>query len=77
MLFQGDTKYQEIEAIEDWFEIREIDEVEVLSHDGTPVWKFASELEVGDEVNLEEENGFGTWHIQEIQKIGKSYRIRF
>lgn len=77
MLFQGDTKYQEIDTIDDWFEIPEIDEVEVLDPDGTPVWKFASELEVGDEVNLEEESGSGTWHIQEIQKIDKIYRIRF
>ena len=77
MLFQGDTKYHTYESLENTFTISEVEEVEVLSPDGTPVWKFASELEVGDEVNLEEENGFGTWHIQEIQKIGKSYRIRF
>ena len=77
MLFQGDTKYHKIDANDDWFEIPEIDEVEVLDTEGNLVWKFASELQVGDEVNLEEESGSGTWHIQEIQKIGKSYRIRF
>lgn len=77
MLFQGDTKYHEVESIDSWFDVPETDEVEVLSLDGKPVWKFASELQVGDEVNLEEENGSGTWHIQEIQKIDKIYRIRF
>ena len=77
MLFQGDTKYQEITSIDSWFDLPEIDEVEVLSPEGKPVWKFASELQVGDEVNLEEESGSGTWHIQEIQKIDKIYRIRF
>lgn len=77
MLFQGDTKYQEITSIDSWFDLPETDEVEVLSPEGKPVWKFASELQVGDEVNLEEESGSGTWHIQEIQKIDKIYRIRF
>ena len=77
MLFQGDTKQHEIESVDNWFEIPETDEVEVLDADGTLVWKFVADLEVGDEVNLKEESGIGTWHVQEIQKIGKSYRIRF
>ena len=74
LLFQGDTKYHEVEVASpsDWFDIPETDEVETL--DG---WKFASELEVGDEVNLEEETGVGSWHIQAIEKCGKIYRIRF
>jgi hypothetical protein len=77
MLFQGDTKHHEVESVDNWFEIPETDEVEVLSPDGRLVWKFVTELEVGDEINLEEESGTGTWHIQEIQKIDKIYRIRF
>jgi hypothetical protein len=77
MLFQGDTKHHEVASVDNWFEIPETDEVEVLSPDGKLVWKFVTELEVGDEINLEEESGTGTWHIQEIQKIDKIYRIRF
>lgn len=77
MLFQGDTKQHEIESVDNWFEIPETDEVEVLNPEGKLVWKFAAELEVGDEINLEDESGTGTWHIQEIQKIDKIYRIRF
>lgn len=77
MLFQGDTKYHEIESTDNWFELPETDEIEVLNAEGRLMWKFASELEVGDEVNLEEESGTGTWHIQEIEKIDKIYRIRF
>ena len=77
MLFQGDTKQHEIESVDNWFEIPETDEVEVLSPEGKLVWKFVTELEVGDEINLKEESGSGTWHIQEIQKIDKIYRIRF
>ena len=77
MLFQGDTKYHEIESADDWFELPETDEIEVLNADGRLMWKFASELEVGDEINLEEESGTGTWYIQEIEKIDKIYRIRF
>lgn len=77
MLFQGDTKYQEITSTDSWFDLPETDEIEVLSPEGKLVWKFASELLVGDEVNLEEESGSGTWHIQEIQKIGNVYKLRF
>lgn len=77
MLFQGDTKYHEIESIENWFEIPEIDEVEVLDAEGNLVWKFASELEIGDEINLEDGAGIGTWHIQAIEKHDKVYRIKF
>ena len=77
MLFQGDTKQHEIESVNNWFEIPETDEVEVLSPEGKLVWKFVTELEVGDEVNLEEESGTGTWHIQAIEKYGKVYRIKF
>ena len=76
MLFQGDTQQHELEAVDNWFEVPETDGVEVLSPEGTLVWKFAAELEVGDEINLEDESGAGTWHIQEIQKIDKIYRIR-
>jgi len=77
MLFQGDTKQHEIESVDNWFEIPETDEVEVLSPEGKLMWKFIAELEVGDEINLKDESGTGTWHIQEIQKIDKIYRIRF
>lgn len=77
MLFQGDTKQHEVESVDNWFEIPEIDEVEVLSPEGKLIWKFASELEVGDEINLEDDIGIGTWHIQAIEKCGKIYRIKF
>ena len=77
MLFQGDTKQHEIESVDNWFEVPETDEVEVLSPEGKLVWKFVTELEVGDEINLEEESGSGTWHIQAIEKYGKVYRIKF
>jgi len=77
MLFQGDTKYHEVESSNQWFDVPETDEVEVLDAEGRLVWKFVSELEIGDEVNLETENGIGTWHIQAIEKQDKVYRIRF
>lgn len=77
MLFQGDTKQHEIESVDNWFEVPETDEVEVLSPEGKLMWKFVADLEVGDEVNLEEEAGTGTWHIQAIEKYGKIYRIKF
>ena len=77
MLFQGDTKYHEVESSNQWFDVPETDEVEVLDAEGRLVWKFVSELEIGDEINLETENGIGTWHIQAIEKQDKVYRIRF
>jgi DNA polymerase I-like protein with 3'-5' exonuclease and polymerase domains len=69
LLFQGDTKYHERDSLENWFEVPEVDEVE------TPEgWKFVSDLSVGDIVIIDENS---TAPIQNIEKQGKIYRIKF